>query len=609
MATAEDVGGLADTPIAQTWDIFNSPCAGVVWDSSFRGWLAQPLDVDAQPEVFSPAELGMEGAKLAAVRRRREMEAELRQQTAGTPKDAPVEQLGSSSLATTLVASLGDSSSSSLVAEQLVETEAVPAINEAAVNGGIANGGRHQSTMASINGDTNGADFATINRSGGDQCCDRRFPSATTTPINSADSVAFDDGSFPRSEASSNAGLAQEEAGGNATQGSNGHRSVPLPADSAAPHGHKKFISTKKQMPRSSSPPLLPQRLRANAQQSAVATTVTTDPKGLKPQARSPSSLLRAQVASDGRRVSPSTRQQRQAQLTPAPALAPASVQQGAISSASSGGRGGGSRPSRASNSQADQIAKLCQRVEELEAEARRDRSEKQQLRQMNENLMQRLDALSEQGQSGSRSVPLADVLAAPVAWAASQAIKAPSPPKSLTTSFRQVSENRHEVFAQMAQPSPPHHVRQSLPWQRQLVSEGCCASSQMVAPVQQQQQRQLQTTASATSLAGSRSSSLGPSTSKMPAASPAEPTSKSILSTAATPLAGLNFQPGQRVTQNGMHVVRDVRWGAAAVTGTVAHLRGVTLMPTVASAAAVRAASPPGARYIYMPLTTSPCQ
>eukprot|EP00439_Symbiodinium_sp_Y106_P019555 s7512_g2.t1 len=69
-------------PAVDAWGVFNSPCDGVVWDSSLHGWTALP-PVDAvgpgrsyRPELFAPAELGMEGAKLAAIRRRREMEAE-----------------------------------------------------------------------------------------------------------------------------------------------------------------------------------------------------------------------------------------------------------------------------------------------------------------------------------------------------------------------------------------------------------------------------------------------------------------------------------------------------------------------------------------------------
>jgi len=67
-------------PIADPWGVFKSPCDGVVWDSTLHGWTAQVPALSAESrgsgsELFSPAELGMEGAKLAAIRRRREMEA------------------------------------------------------------------------------------------------------------------------------------------------------------------------------------------------------------------------------------------------------------------------------------------------------------------------------------------------------------------------------------------------------------------------------------------------------------------------------------------------------------------------------------------------------
>lgn len=79
-------------PVAETWGVFSSPCEGVVWDRNLHGWTACPADGASrpqplEPEVFSPAELGMEGAKLAAIRRRREMEAQVQVQIPQRPGD------------------------------------------------------------------------------------------------------------------------------------------------------------------------------------------------------------------------------------------------------------------------------------------------------------------------------------------------------------------------------------------------------------------------------------------------------------------------------------------------------------------------------------------
>eukprot|EP00913_Durusdinium_trenchii_P015985 g15023.t1 len=88
-------------PIAESWGAFSSPCDGVMWDRNLHGWTAYPADADErpQPEVFSPAELGMEGAKLAAIRRRREMESQARSRRPGDQAQGPCMGNGSEPLA------------------------------------------------------------------------------------------------------------------------------------------------------------------------------------------------------------------------------------------------------------------------------------------------------------------------------------------------------------------------------------------------------------------------------------------------------------------------------------------------------------------------------
>lgn len=78
--------------------VFSSPCDGVYWDSSRRGWIAVPIVVPTTngstppPDVFAPAVYGMEGAKLEAIRRRKAMEAGMAEQVraeGATPSAAP----------------------------------------------------------------------------------------------------------------------------------------------------------------------------------------------------------------------------------------------------------------------------------------------------------------------------------------------------------------------------------------------------------------------------------------------------------------------------------------------------------------------------------------
>ncbi|CAE8615803.1 unnamed protein product, partial [Polarella glacialis] len=79
----------------------------------------------------------------------------------------------------------------------------------------------------------------------------------------------------------------------------------------------------------------------------------------------------------------------------------------------------------RRTKTQDKSVAELWQKLEELQAEAQRERGEKEELRKSNEKLQLRLDALSKQ--------------------IGVQPIKAPSPPKSLTSSFRQVASDRRD--------------------------------------------------------------------------------------------------------------------------------------------------------------------
>ncbi|CAE8590022.1 unnamed protein product, partial [Polarella glacialis] len=89
-------------------------------------------------------------------------------------------------------------------------------------------------------------------------------------------------------------------------------------------------------------------------------------------------------------------------------------------------GPGGGTlQGDRRTKTQDKSVAELWQKLEELQAEAQRERGEKEELRKSNEKLQLRLDALSKQ--------------------IGVQPIKAPSPPKSLTSSFRQVASDRRD--------------------------------------------------------------------------------------------------------------------------------------------------------------------
>lgn len=62
--------------------VFSSPCEGVFWDSGRHCWVALPVASNGSsgptsaPDLFAPAVLGMEGAKLEAIKRRKAMEAE-----------------------------------------------------------------------------------------------------------------------------------------------------------------------------------------------------------------------------------------------------------------------------------------------------------------------------------------------------------------------------------------------------------------------------------------------------------------------------------------------------------------------------------------------------
>eukprot|EP00929_Paragymnodinium_shiwhaense_P099051 TRINITY_DN6061_c0_g1_i1.p1 TRINITY_DN6061_c0_g1~~TRINITY_DN6061_c0_g1_i1.p1 ORF type:complete len:629 (+),score=61.07 TRINITY_DN6061_c0_g1_i1:130-2016(+) len=54
---------------------FQSPCHGVVWDGQQHCWIALPVEASGAPERFVPQQLGFEGAREQAVRRRKELEA------------------------------------------------------------------------------------------------------------------------------------------------------------------------------------------------------------------------------------------------------------------------------------------------------------------------------------------------------------------------------------------------------------------------------------------------------------------------------------------------------------------------------------------------------
>eukprot|EP00931_Biecheleriopsis_adriatica_P088280 TRINITY_DN6263_c0_g2_i1.p1 TRINITY_DN6263_c0_g2~~TRINITY_DN6263_c0_g2_i1.p1 ORF type:complete len:599 (+),score=124.12 TRINITY_DN6263_c0_g2_i1:39-1835(+) len=597
MATAEDAGGLADAPIAETWSIFSSPCDGVVWDSFHHGWVAQPASNGASeleratPELFAPAELGMEGAKLAAVRRRREMESQ-------QPQHSQVPQLP---------LGLGNGSDRQ---EELKD--------------------EHWSQVRAVNGFT--LDAAEP---------EEHLPSAASA------AWGFDDVTD-----------ASDLWHAQAAVKSSGSLSVPLaeiPRSStgkaAPPLGRLGSCGAKapsqKVRPRSVSPPLLPsQRLRRDGSDAV-------------PHAR-------AQALPNGRRTPPSVRQPRQvmtASRSPSPGKA-SGVQHGGATS-SSGGRSGGSRGSRANAAshqashapqrgkaqkvhrsdakrgtpaQADRVQhsneevmqhvhELWRKLEEVREEAQRERSEKEELRQQNEDLQLRLEAMSKE---------FSAQLAAASGTFSNAQIKAPSPPKSLTSSFRQ-------VFGEPREPSPldtdtapmplpvqggqQPQLRQSLPsqTQRQLLHES--SGSQLVLPVQH---RLLGSTASVAALptascSSGRSSSLGAPSLKTPCASPSQTNGRATLGSTAAAMSGMGYLPGgqagsQRSTPSGLQVMRDVRLAVPAGSCTVASLRSVALMPSagapgssearlraVVPGTTLRAVSPPGTRYAFLPTTTSP--
>jgi len=606
MAIVEDAGGfaepVAEPPIIETWGVFSSPCDGVVWDSFHHAWLAQPVTNGSmepdrsshEPELFAPAELGMEGAKLAAVRRRRALEAEhLRLLEAQAQPSLPNFQLR-------------------LDAEGDVELHQ-----------------EHDQWPHHFGHHMNGA-----------------MPTLST-----ANDFEFELPA-PTDCEPSQAEFEQEE------QEPISLFAVPLPSDHPQPSDQSAGKVTaeqnklvKKGVPRPS-PPLQQRSRVVNHTLSAAASTTATPPVR---QARSASPT---QAAADRRR----TRQPRQAVAgaardpSPVPVQRrtspPKFVQGGATSSSalpSGNGRAGRSnkslhtqarrsdttrrrgaatpqqadfrslKPSRAGlkscssqNSEVtEQFAQLWRELEKVQEEAQRERSEKEELRQKNEHLEKRLDALNKEitagriGPSGSRSVPLAEVT--PYACLGPPTIKAPSPPKSLTSSFRQVIGDRRETSqgaenVTLSLPVSAVQLRQSLPSQkqRQLLHESGGSNGQL--PVQVQ--HRLVSSTSAVSLSGGRSLSLGAPTSKSPS-SPLTDGRATVGMTTAVP--GLISPPaGPAVVRAPNSVqVRDVRW-SPAMTATTTGLHGIPLMQTVAPTA-LRGTSPPGARYFLPVTSTSP--